>query len=106
MIHHKLSLQKMSLLLSPALAFGVPTQVVASGGGPVLPEALQFEPVDNTDIVNLATGNFVYTLPLIEVPGPEGGYPLALSYHAGIGINQEATWVGLGWSVNAGAINR
>ena len=70
------------------------------------PEYSQFEPVDVTDIVNLATGDFVYTIPLMEVPGPEGGFPVVLSYHAGIGLNQDATWVGLGWSLNCGAINR
>ena len=74
--------------------------------GPAQPEAMQFEPVDVTDVVNLATGDFAYTIPLIEVPGPEGGYPLALSYHSRIGPNQPATWVGLGWSLNPGAVNR
>lgn len=74
--------------------------------GPAQPEAMQFEPVDVTDVVNLATGDFAYTLPLLSVPGPEGDYPIAMSYHSGIGPNQEATWVGLGWTLNAGAVNR
>ncbi len=74
--------------------------------GPVQPEAMQFEPVDVTDVVNLATGDFVYTIPLMSVPGPEGDYPVVLSYHSGIGPNQPATWVGLGWTLNPGAINR
>lgn len=74
--------------------------------GPAQPEATQFEPVETTDLVNLSTGDFVYTLPLMEVPGPEGGYPIVLSYHSGIGPNQEPTWVGLGWSLNPGAISR
>jgi hypothetical protein len=47
-----------------------------------------------------------YVLPLLNVPSPEGGYPLALSYHAGIAMDQEASWVGLGWTLNPGAINR
>lgn len=79
---------------------------VCHAQGPVQPEAMQFEPVDVTDVVNLTTGDFVYTIPLMEVPGPEGGYPLVLSYHSGIGPNQPATWVGLGWTLNPGAINR
>ncbi|WP_306026712.1 MULTISPECIES: hypothetical protein [unclassified Allomuricauda] len=78
----------------------------ASSGGPGLPEAASFEPVDATDMVNLATGDLSYVLPLLNVPSPEGGYPLALSYHAGIGLDQEASWVGLGWNINPGAINR
>ena len=74
--------------------------------GPNAPEAAGFEPVDATDMVNLVTGDFTYVLPLLNVPSPEGGYPIALSYHAGIAMDQEASWVGLGWNVNPGAINR
>ncbi|NAS32834.1 hypothetical protein GTQ40_17785 [Flavobacteriaceae bacterium R38] len=74
--------------------------------GPNAPEAASFEPLDVTDVVNLVTGDFTYTIPVIEVPGPNGGYPLTLSYHSGIAMDQEASWVGLGWSLNAGAINR
>ncbi|NVN18058.1 hypothetical protein GUA46_06880 [Muricauda sp. HICW] len=80
--------------------------IYASGGGPGSPEAASFEPVDATDMVNLATGDLSYVMPLLNVPSPEGGYPLALSYHAGIGLDQEASWVGLGWNINPGAINR
>ena len=78
----------------------------AQTAGPNAPEAGAFEPVDATDMVNLLTGNFTYVLPLMNVPSPEGGYPIALSYHAGIGMDQEASWVGLGWNLNPGAINR
>ncbi|UGU18128.1 hypothetical protein LS482_09635 [Sinomicrobium kalidii] len=78
----------------------------ASNNGPTAPEATGFEPVDATDMVNLVTGDFSYVLPLLNVPSPEGGYPVALSYHGGIALDQEASWVGLGWNVNPGAINR
>ncbi len=78
----------------------------ANTSGPEAPEAASFEPVDATDMVNLVTGDLSYVLPLLNVPSPEGGYPLALSYHAGIGLDQEASWVGLGWNLNPGAINR
>ncbi len=74
--------------------------------GPKSPEAAAFEPVDADDMVNLSSGDFSYVLPLMEVPSPEGGYPIVLSYHAGIAVDQEASWVGLGWSLNPGAINR
>ncbi|GAA0189791.1 hypothetical protein GCM10009122_50550 [Fulvivirga kasyanovii] len=83
-----------------------PTISYALTAGPTAPEATSFEPVDTTDMVNLATGDFVYNIPLLEVPGPSGGYPLSLSYHAGIQPNEEASWVGLGWTLNPGAINR
>ena len=78
----------------------------ANSNGPKAPEAASFEPIDATDMVNLMTGDFNYVLPLLNVPSPEGGYPLALAYHAGIAMDQEASWVGLGWNLNPGAINR
>ncbi len=81
-------------------------QLWANNNGPNAPEAAAFEPVDATDMVNLVTGDMSYVLPLLNIPSPEGGYPLALSYHAGIAMDQEASWVGLGWSLNPGAINR
>ncbi len=81
-------------------------QLWANNNGPKAPEAGAFEPVDATDMVNLLTGDLSYVLPLLNVPSPEGGYPLALSYHAGIAMDQEASWVGLGWNLNPGAINR
>ena len=46
-------------------------------------------------------------MPLGDVKGPAGvGYPVSISYHAGIQQEQEASWVGLGWDLNVGAINR
>lgn len=83
-----------------------PTVSYALTSGPTAPEATSFEPVDTTDMVNLATGDFTYNIPLLEVPGPAGGYPLSLSYHAGIQPNEDASWVGLGWTLNPGAITR
>lgn len=74
--------------------------------GPKAPEASSFEPVDVTDMVNLATGDLSYVIPILNVPSPEGGYPLSLSYHSGIAMEQEASWVGLGWNINPGVINR
>ncbi|QKG55124.1 hypothetical protein [Hymenobacter sp. BRD67] len=47
-----------------------------------------------------------YNLPVLQVPGPETTFSLPLTYRAGIGVEQEASWVGLGWSMNPGAIVR
>jgi hypothetical protein len=94
------------LLLSIFTDLLFPTVALALTAGPTAPEATSFEPIDTTDMVNLQSGDFTYNIPLLEVPGPEGGYPLSLSYHAGIQPNEEASWVGLGWTLNPGAINR
>lgn len=91
------------LIFFPTL---LPNNLFASNNGPKSPEAASFEPVDATDMVNLITGQYSYVLPLLNVPSPEGGYPLSLSYHAGIALDQEASWTGLGWNVNPGAIER
>lgn len=83
-----------------------PTIAYALTAGPTSPETNSFEPFDTTDLVNLSTGDFVYNIPVLEVPGPAGGYPISLAYHAGILPNEEASWVGLGWTLNPGSINR
>ncbi|MBF98205.1 MAG: hypothetical protein CMI36_04370 [Owenweeksia sp.] len=83
-----------------------PTTALALTGGPSQPEFAGFQPIGVTDMVNVFNGNFSYNLPLLEVPGPNGGYPLNLSYDAGIGMEQEASWVGLGWNLNVGSITR
>ena len=76
--------------------------VFASNNGPNAPEASAFEPVNATDMVNLSSGDMSYVLPLLEIDG----FPVTLSYHAGIPMDMEASWVGLGWNINTGAIAR
>lgn len=93
----------LSILLTNTFAPGISYALTS---GPTQPEATSFEPIDTTDMVNLVSGGLTYNVPLVEVPGPEGNYPLALSYHAGIQPNEEASWVGLGWNLNPGAVSR
>lgn len=77
-------------------------QLYANNNGPNSPEVAGFEPVDATDMVNLSTGDLSYVLPLMSVEG----FPVSLSYHAGMTADMDASWVGLGWYLNPGAINR
>lgn len=71
-------------------------------GGPSAPEMQQFSAAENTELVNLFTGDLNYQIPLLDV----GGYPLTLSYSSNVAMESEATMVGLGWNLNTGSISR
>ncbi|WP_019949111.1 hypothetical protein [Hymenobacter aerophilus] len=93
-----LLLETVGSLLSPTVSWALM--------GPGQPEFISYEAPGATDIVNLTTGDLTYQLPLLEVPGPERSFSLPLTYRAGIKLEQEASWVGLGWTLNPGAIAR
>ncbi len=90
------------LVLSILLQVSFPLTVYALTGGPSQPEVQSFEPVGTSEMVDLFSGDFNYNIPLLDV----GGYPINISYHSGISTDQEASWVGLGWNINPGVINR
>jgi len=71
-------------------------------GGPNQPEMSSFKSVSSDNLVNLFTGDFNYNVPLMDV----GGYPLNIYYDGGVTMEQEPSWVGLGWNINPGCINR
>ncbi len=73
--------------------------------GPTQPELSGFMQVSASDMVDPFTGDFSYNIPLMNVPGPDGGYPINLAYNGGT-MNDESSWVGWGWSVTPGLINR
>ncbi len=74
----------------------------ADNGGPGQPEMQSFSSVSDANLVDLFSGDFHYSIPLVEV----GGYPIALGYNSGITMDQDASWVGLGWNINPGTITR
>ncbi|WMJ72525.1 hypothetical protein RCC89_05030 [Cytophagaceae bacterium ABcell3] len=95
------------LLLNLLVEIFAPAVALALTGGPESPEFSSFEPVSTTDMVDDFSGDFTYNIPVVNVPGPEGsGYALSLSYHSGVNPEEEASWVGYGWTLNPGAINR
>jgi len=79
-----------------------PNTILALTGGPSQPEFNSFTPIGTSDMVNLSSGDFNYNIPIMDV----GGYPLNLAYDAGVTMDQEASWVGLGWNLNVGQIAR
>lgn len=79
-----------------------PTMALALTNGTTQPEFIGFEPANSSEMVDLFTGDYKYNIPLMDVEG----YPLNISYHAGPNMESEASWVGLGWSLNPGVLNR
>lgn len=71
-------------------------------GGPTQPEMTSFKSVGSDNMVDLFSGDFSYNIPLLDV----GGYPINMFYRSGITMDQEASWVGLGWNINPGTITR
>jgi len=94
-----LSITLVLLLLTECIA---PHMAFALTSGPSQPEVQSFEPIGTTDMVDPFSGDFTYNIPLMDVDG----YPINLSYHSGITMDQEASWVGLGWNINPGVVNR
>lgn len=71
-------------------------------GGPGQPEMRSFQPANSNDMVDPFTGDFSYNIPLVDV----GGYPINIFYQAGVSMEDDASWVGLGWNINPGTITR
>lgn len=79
-----------------------PLSAFALTSGPSQPESQSFQPVGVSDMVDIFSGDFKYNIPLMDVDG----YPLNLNYQSGVGMDDEASWVGLGWNLNVGSISR
>jgi len=66
-----------------------------------------FKLLNNGSGINQYTGSFTGEYHLFTVPGRGGlDFPIRLTYNAGIGVEQEASWVGLGFGLNLGSIER
>lgn len=70
--------------------------------GPSQPEMSGPSAVATDNMVDPFTGDFSYSVPLFEM----GDIPITLNYAAGVSMDQESSWVGLGWSLNPGSITR
>jgi hypothetical protein len=83
-------------------ALTAPVQQDPQAGGPDQPEVQSFTPIGISDMVDPFTGDFSYNIPIMDVDG----YPINLAYNGGANMDQEASWVGLGWNLNPGVMNR
>ncbi|HMI03906.1 MAG TPA: hypothetical protein VK541_15580 [Pedobacter sp.] len=90
------------LLFNIAFNLLQPLSAYALTSGPAQPESQSFQPAGVSDMVDLFSGDFKYNIPLMDVDG----YPLNLNYQSGVGMDDEASWVGLGWNLNVGSISR
>lgn len=97
----------LTLAISLLMQSFLPQKLYALTGGPQSPDFSNFESVSTSQMVDPFTGDFTFNLPILEVPGPNGGgYPISLSYHSGSSPEEEASWVGYGWTLNPGSITR
>ena len=96
------SIKPSPVILLPETEPVKPVPKPADLGGPTQPESQAFHSVNNDNMVDLFSGDLSYNIPLMDV----GGYPIALGYNSGITMDQEASWVGLGWNINPGTITR
>jgi hypothetical protein len=84
-------------------AFCQTTGVIAPEYIPKSPEAAEF--LKSGDYkVNMAKGTQAVSIPLYTLKAGSFELPISMNYApSGIKVNQEATWVGLGWNLNFGA---
>lgn len=69
---------------------------------PLTPNAAELNKYTSIPVDEM-TGVPSISFPLYEINTGKLKLPISLSYHAsGIKVRQKATWVGLGWSINAG----
>ncbi len=99
---HEGGIKQMAWLLIFIFSSEIILPNFAKAGGPSQPEVAGFTPIGVSDMVDPFTGDFTYNLPLMNIEG----YPINIAYNAGIGMDQEASWVGLGWNLNVGSVVR
>jgi hypothetical protein len=93
-----------SFLLLHSILLGQNAEFKLQNYRPVSPSAFQF--LKYTEMpVSEYTGVPNISIPLYQINVDGVSLPITLSYHAGgIRVNQEASWVGLGWDLTTGSI--
>jgi len=99
--HHKRKVASLMMVIM-TLELVLPLRSLALTSGPSQPEFQGFSPLATSSLVDPFSGDFSYNIPLLEIEG----YPLNLVYRATSNTEEEASWVGYGWNVNVGTLNR
>ncbi len=54
---------------------------------------------------NLYSGTVQFSIPIYTIKNGDISVPISMSYnHAGLKVDERATWVGLGWTMQAGGV--
>lgn len=95
-------IRTLSLLLLPLLANAQNQHIAYPNVEVKTPKATALDAYNDIP-VSYYTGIPDISIPIYEIDVDGFKLPITLSYHSsGIRVNQEATWVGLGWTLNAG----
>ena len=78
------------------------SKVMKTMSGPGQSETSGFSLTSTDDMVDKFTGDFSYSIPLMDVEG----YPINLKYNSNVSMNSDASWVGFGWDLNVGSVSR
>lgn len=101
---YKLRLKKIAIVLICTLVYQMvyPLKALALNSGPSQPEFQGFAPISTSSLIDPFSGDFSYNIPILDIDG----YPLNLIYHTTSNVEEEASWVGYGWNINVGTLNR
>lgn len=93
-----------NIFYAGVLAFAIPTGAEETSYKITAPSPQAYAFAQYADMpVSLYTGVPSIDIPLYTIQVGQFSFPISLSYHAsGIKVSQEASWVGLGWNLNAG----
>jgi hypothetical protein len=109
-LFRKLRLRLTMILMAAALPFGL-LQAQSSNNSPYVPNIIPPSPnaaalMKFSDVpVSPYTGTADITVPIYRIQARGITVPISIAYHtAGIKLEEEASWVGLGWAMNAGGM--
>lgn len=101
-VYHKI----IAMVLISIMIADIVIPISLYAGDPIQQDALSGGGGDG-NMVNTNTGEFNYSIPVITVPDGDGeGFPVTLSYSSSVLPESEASWVGYGWNLDVGSINR